>query len=121
MKENIFGKRLRALRLEQDLTCEELGKILNKGRSTVSHWETAKRNPDLDDLLFLAKFFDVTTSYLLGETDDRKCGIYKEMINGHDVEIKYKTEGFPEGFTREDAITVLKKLQAAGIDIKALK
>jgi transcriptional regulator with XRE-family HTH domain len=94
---------------------------MNKSRSVISHWELSRRSPDLDELLWLARFFGVSSSYLLGETDDRKCGIYKETIGGHDYEIKYLTEGYPDGLDHEEAVRILNKLKSAGIDIKALR
>lgn len=68
----IFGDRLRFLREEKDLSQEELGKIINSAKSTISQYELGKRNPDPATLLQFADFFNVSTDYLLGRTDRRE-------------------------------------------------
>ncbi len=67
----IFSSRLTALRKEKRLTQEELAKIVGKGRSTVSGYETEGKEPDIETICFLAKYFDVSTDYLLGYSNER--------------------------------------------------
>ncbi len=67
MRNNIFGKKLRELRLEKGLSQRELGKIFNVCNQTISFWESGSREPDLDNLLMIAKYFGVTIDYLLDE------------------------------------------------------
>jgi len=67
----IFSSRLIALRKEKRLTQEELAKIIGKGRSTVSGYETEGKEPDIDTICFLAKYFSVSTDYLLGYSNER--------------------------------------------------
>ncbi len=67
MKGNTFGKRLKELRLEKGLSQKNLGKNLNLSHQTISFWENGSREPDLDDLLKIAKFFEVSIDYLLDE------------------------------------------------------
>ena len=59
---------LRLLRKEKNLTMKELGDILNVGESTVSMWETGRREPDYQTLKKLTNYFNVSTDYLLGIT-----------------------------------------------------
>ncbi len=69
MKNNYFGKTLKELRLEKGLSQQKLGEIFHVCNQTVSFWELGSREPDLDTLLLIARFFDVTTDYLLnGDT-----------------------------------------------------
>jgi len=72
-----FGERLKRLREERDLTQLELAKILNIANSTLSLYESGKRHPDFETLQKIAKFFNVTTDFLLGRTDDPR-GILDE-------------------------------------------
>lgn len=67
MKNNVFGKRLKELRLENKLSQRVLGEKFNVCNQTVSFWETGSREPDLDTLLKIARFFDVTLESLLDE------------------------------------------------------
>ena len=67
MKENIFGKKVKELRLELGLSQRKLGALLQVCNQTVSFWETGSREPDLDTLVLIADFFDVSVDYLLGK------------------------------------------------------
>lgn len=66
MNNNDFGKKLKDLRMENGLTQRELGEKLGYCNQTVSFWESGRREPDLDALVAVAKFFDVSVDYLLG-------------------------------------------------------
>ncbi len=72
MKNNIIGKRLKELRksTDFDLSQNELGKNLGVCNQTVSFWESGQREPDLDAVVALAMFFNVTSDYLLGLEND---------------------------------------------------
>lgn len=60
-----LGKRLAFLRQSRDLTQSELAALTFISRSRLALYETDKRAPDLQTLKQLAKFYDVTTDYLL--------------------------------------------------------
>lgn len=66
----MLGDRLKRLRLEKKLTQEELGKKINVTKVSISGYENGNRTPDTETLQKLADFFNVTTDYLLGRTDD---------------------------------------------------
>ena len=62
-------KKLRELRKENKLTTKELGEKLSLSQSTISLYESGKRQPDLDTLKKIAQFFNVSVDYLLGKED----------------------------------------------------
>ncbi|TCO79098.1 helix-turn-helix domain-containing protein [Marinisporobacter balticus] len=64
-----FGDRLKELRVEKNLTQEELAKIFNTGKASISHYESNRRMPDAHSIEKFAEFFSVSTDYLLGRTD----------------------------------------------------
>ena len=66
-----FSNRLISLRKERGLTQEDLARLIHKKRSTVSGYETEGKEPDLDTVCWLANYFDVSTDYLLGYSDER--------------------------------------------------
>jgi transcriptional regulator with XRE-family HTH domain len=66
-----FSNRLISLRKERGLTQEDLANLIHKKRSTVSGYETEGKEPDLDTVCWLADYFDVSTDYLLGYSDER--------------------------------------------------
>lgn len=67
MKE--FAERLKDLRLEKGLSQRELAKLLNINHSAIMRWENETHVPNAEAVVMLAKFFSVTTDYLLGLTD----------------------------------------------------
>ncbi len=69
MKNNELGKIIKQLRLERGVSQNELGKSLGFSNQTISFWEIGKREPDLDTLVKISKYFEVSCDYLLGKTE----------------------------------------------------
>lgn len=65
-----FGDRLKSLRMMNNLSQTDFGKILNKSANNISQYETGKREPDLETLKIISDYFNVSLDYLLGKTDD---------------------------------------------------
>ena len=59
--------RFRELRKSKGLTQEDLGKILNVQKSTISRYEKGLIFPSPDVLKLMANYFNVSTDYLLDE------------------------------------------------------
>ena len=66
-----FGKRLKELRKENKLSQQELCVKLNFKitQSAIALWENDERVPNLDAVILLAKFFNVSLDYLAGLTE----------------------------------------------------
>lgn len=62
---------LKKLRNEKGITQNELSKALNINRATYAHYETGRREPDIQTLKLLAKYFNVSVDYLLGNINDK--------------------------------------------------
>lgn len=58
---------MKELRIEKGLSQRKLGEAFNVCNQTISFWESGSREPDLDTLLELAHFFDVSLEHLLEE------------------------------------------------------
>ena len=69
MKGNFFGVKLKELRIEKGLSQRKLGELLGVCNQTVSFWETGSREPDLDALVKIADFFEVSVDFLLNRED----------------------------------------------------
>jgi len=54
-----------------DMTQQELATQLNIRQSTLSQYENGQRQIPLNTLIQLALFFDTSTDYLLGLTNER--------------------------------------------------
>lgn len=68
--EIILGKRLKELRNEKGLTQKEVAAALGIHNVTYLHYEKDEREPPLKILAEMANFFEVSTDYLLGLTDE---------------------------------------------------
>lgn len=58
--------RLRQLRKQQKITMRDFGHLFGLAESTISLYETGKRQIDNETLIKFANYFNVTTDYLLG-------------------------------------------------------
>lgn len=67
-----IGKRIAILRKQKKISQTDLAKALNVAPSTIGMWETDQRALKDESLKQLADFFDVSTDYLLGRTDDKE-------------------------------------------------
>lgn len=61
-----LGDRLKDLRINKNLTQDELGKMLNVTKVSVCCYEKGKRTPSLDTLSDLSDVFGVSVDYFLG-------------------------------------------------------
>lgn len=65
-------KRIRDLREDNNYTQKELSKILNCSQQVYSNYELGQRDIPTDILIKLAKFYNVSTDYILGISDNPK-------------------------------------------------
>ena len=65
-----FAERLKELRQEKRLSQDALAEILDISQTGISYWELGVRRPTSDFIIAIAKYFNVTTDYLLGVSDD---------------------------------------------------
>lgn len=65
----VFSQRLRELRQDKHLSMKQLAKELNTTDAAISNWENEINEPKISYLVSIAKFFNVSTDYLLGLED----------------------------------------------------
>ena len=63
--------RLRDLREDSDLKQKELADFLHIKQNTYSQYENGQRQLPVDVLIELAKYYKVSTDYILGLTDKK--------------------------------------------------
>ena len=81
----MFNERLKELRCSINFTQVDLAKELNVTKQCVSNWENNNIQPSIDMLVKIAKYFNVSTDYLLGL--DLKKTIDVSMLN--DMQISH--------------------------------
>ena len=61
-----FCERFKELRKDNNLSTTALGKILNVSDSTITRWENGDMLPSILHLYNIAKFFKVSSDFLIG-------------------------------------------------------
>lgn len=67
---NIFTTRLSSLIQESGETQNKICSELKITKQKLSNWKTGYAEPNFDDLIMLANYFEVSTDYLLGVEDE---------------------------------------------------
>lgn len=62
---------LKILRFEHNLSQDDIAKIVGVTRQAYSKYETGERQPSYDILIKIAKYYNVSTDFLLGLTTVR--------------------------------------------------
>lgn len=104
----MLGDRLKSLRLLNNLTQKQVGLSLNLSEARYGQYENNKRNPDYNTLKEFAKFYNVSTDYLLDNNTKiekvEKDVIEYEVLKKVLISIGYLKDG--EDLTKQE----LKKL-----------
>ena len=67
-----LANRLAELRKQKGLSQEELADKLGVSRQAISKWERAEASPDTDNLIELAKIYDISLDELVGLSSPKK-------------------------------------------------
>lgn len=74
----MFFKRLEDLRIDHDLTQEQVAEILHCQREVYRRYEKGTRQIPVDCLITLSEYYNCSTDYILGLTNRRQK--YPESI-----------------------------------------
>lgn len=81
----LFAERLKLLRELSGLTQTQAAEKLDIHRVNYNRYEKGERTPDQDTLIRIARFFNTTTDYLLGISNERLPGAGVLPIDDPDV------------------------------------
>lgn len=106
------GDKIKALRLKNKMTLEELGNRVGVGKSTVRKWEAgAIKNMGRDKVARLAKAFNVSPTYLI--TDDGDIGRFTFPDNW----MQFFAGGAPEDEQHKLLIQLFDQLPASSQEL----
>ena len=71
LKMESFSERLKALRQEKNITQRALANHLNITDTAYGFYEQGKNYPNMDILIKLADYFEVSLDYLVGRSEKR--------------------------------------------------
>lgn len=66
----MFGTRLKNLRIQAGMTQDEVAEKIGTNARTLGYYEKEERRPNPEMLIKLADFFNVTTDYILGRSNN---------------------------------------------------
>ena len=72
-----FGNNLKKIRLDNDLTQEELAKKINTSRSNIANYENDKNMPSVDILEKMSKVLNCSIDFLLSKNDEHELNKFK--------------------------------------------
>lgn len=103
--------RIKELRKEHKITQEKLAAILGISRSAIAMYETEKCDLSNDILIACASFFDVSTDYLLGQSDIKKAPSLEDAgLSAEEAELLKLFRAAPEAL-QDAALRVLEANQ----------
>ncbi len=75
-----LSNKIYEMRKAQGLSQEQLAEKLGVSRQSVSKWESGEAVPEVERLITMSRIFNVTTDYLLKESDVDELTIRTEML-----------------------------------------
>lgn len=117
-KGNTLGSRIKYIREKMNCTGEEFGKMLNVTKVAISNWENDNRKPDVDMIVKIAKLGNVTTDFLLCNTDIENNILSQCNIDNNNVIFEVSKEVYPNGISKEEMIEklkIFKQLEESGV------
>lgn len=66
---SVFSERLKNERISKGYTQKRVAEVLGVTYNAISQYENGVREPNIDFLIKICDFFDVSSDYLLGRTD----------------------------------------------------
>ena len=111
---------IRLLRKEKGLTQKQMGEKLNIPFRTIMNWERGVREPSSQNMVALENFFNVSGSFLRGETDVRDPMIWDDLdvLNSINNEFPQMLKRVLNIFEQEDEdnqhaiFTIVSELQS---------
>lgn len=76
----MLAQRLFYLRQKNKKTQSQMARLLGISRQAYGYYEKGEREPDSQAINLLADYFNVSTDYLFGRTDN-PAAIYKQLLN----------------------------------------
>lgn len=65
-KSMTIGQRINIFRLQRHMTLKELAEAVNISPNTIYYWVYRGAHPDIDSLIMIADFFDMSLDELVG-------------------------------------------------------
>ena len=100
-----FARILQDLREDRDISRKDLAMVLNISVSTLGMYEQGRREPNIDMLIKIANYFDVSIDFLVGRSFKNENN---EMLT-EALHLKNQIDKLPQGY--KDIINFMLETQ----------
>lgn len=101
-----FGDRLKELRLKSGNSMEQLSKLINASSSRISDWENGKNDPSSKIVVVIAKYFKVSTDWLLTGEESIRTIEEKPIFFMQDWESTTQTDLLKSFLSKVDQLSI---------------
>lgn len=100
-----FARILQDLREDRDISRKDLATVLNISVSTLGMYEQGRREPNIDMLIKIANYFDVSIDFLVGRSfKNENNEVLTEALH-----VKNQIDKLPQGY--KDIINFMLETQ----------
>ena len=83
----MFGDIFKELRIQKNLSQDKISEDLDVSQGLITKWESHQSTPSPEMLDYIADYFDVSTDFLIGRTNDKRY--YSSNSDNRTVNILY--------------------------------
>ena len=113
----LFGNTINKIRTEAQMTQAQFSEIFGVSQQSVQKWESGSSTQDLDKIIMISKYFDVSLDALILGNDNR---VVEEMNKSKVVKPQYQNVHDWE-FYSSNLLTEYQQSFEEGLDIEAFK
>jgi len=113
----LLGKTINKIRTEAKLTQAQFSDIFGVSQQSIQKWESGSVTPDLDKIVMISKYFDVSLDTLILGNDNR---IVEEMNKSKAIKPQYQNVHDWEFYSSNLLIEYQQSIEE-GLDIEAFK
>ncbi len=94
---------------ERGISQRETAKIFGVSQGTFNYWENSNTQPSIEQLISIARFFEVSVDYLIGNADDVGVINLISTLTPEQREVISLFSALPES-ARNATLTVLRQM-----------
>src|ERR1700749_1377113 len=95
-----LGKNMRYLRKQLSKTQSEIASLIKKGQTTIGNWENGISEPNLEELIILSNYFDISLDELV-KTDLEAANRFTTRNGTTRAVARYEHSGGTVGMVNE--------------------
>lgn len=118
-KKKEIGRLIKTMRLSRDMTQAEVAKRIHQSPSSITMYETGRREPDFQTLEALADIFNVPLSTLVDDTEDQRKVSAEQLTAPKTIQariVSFGMDSLPES-EREKILSVLQVMYQNNPDL----